>query len=494
MRLCFGTYMKTLIFCKMPGISNKRLCSAVLLSVNPLYDISSDDVTVSNLINCKRNLSPIIIDSLLNQSLDVITDSFCEKVFPLLDSSKMKISIAAILDIISHDDLIHGDTILMSSSKKTKSELLEETSFSAIEFFSNIFWYVALNVKNIDGNCDQVQLDEHYWKEIIECSKKICLEADLKESIILTKTLYGKHFEDIFIELNHGQHLELPNPTQLRLFTLEMENNSFTYCALQDFVQANIGRYLFSRAQIDKYCHDDDVERIVLRAIECICGKFGHSSGDNNLGRFLIYAFLEHLLNAPKILISEDKNPREPSSLLYSDCIHLLHRKSKTLSKAYQLVFGVSSIENDMYLAVDVAFQRIHQITSNKKHEILAMERSLAERKFDELTAQRLEHIIIPGHDKDIMIDNAFGVFLGYTLQKPETLFDNLSYRKEIQELLFRNLQEITPYIMSKIQQYNLLHYSFYIYLLPFNDAIQDGSLIKHLQSSNSLPEISNYG
>ena len=154
MRLCFGTYMKTLIFCKMPGISNKRLCSAVLLSVNPLYDISNDDVTVSNLINCKRNLSPIIIDSLLNQSLDVITDSFCEKVFPLLDSSKMKISIAAILDIISHDDLIHGDTILMSSSKKTKSELLEETSFSAIEFFSNILsenitWKETTNVNQI---------------------------------------------------------------------------------------------------------------------------------------------------------------------------------------------------------------------------------------------------------------------------------------------------------------------------------------------------------
>lgn len=67
-----------------------------------------------------------------------------------------------------------------------------------------------------------------------------------------------------------SKKLNLRNNNCLRLFYLNINNNEFTYTGLHQFLQRNIGRYVFSRATIEQFKAEDDAEAIGLKAIELL--------------------------------------------------------------------------------------------------------------------------------------------------------------------------------------------------------------------------------
>jgi hypothetical protein len=73
-----------------------------------------------------------------------------------------------------------------------------------------------------------------------------------------------------------------------------------------------------------------------------------------------------------------------------------------------------------------------------------------------------------------ISSDRAFGIFLGYTLGITAKGKSNPEYRKAVQAKMLEDINGIAPYIAKKIADNHLESYSFYFYVLPFDDASRD--------------------
>ena len=90
-----------------------------------------------------------------------------------------------------------------------------------------------------------------------------------------------------------------------------------------------------------------------------------------------------------------------------------------------------------------------------------------------------IKSLIVPRkRDKSIIVDNAFGIFLGYTLDIDATQYSNSEFRKAVDEKLKNDLDNVSSYIGKKINKSGLTGYSFYFYVLPFNNAKEDRAAI----------------
>lgn len=147
-------------------------------------------------------------------------------------------------------------------------------------------------------------------------------------------------------------------------------------------------------------------------------------------------------------------------------------------------MLGESKIKGDLKSAVDDAFKSILKVSGNPDNELRLIEKNILSETFDESTTEFIKSLIVPlKRDKTINVDNAFGIFLGYTLNIDPTPYSNTEFRKAVIQKLTSDLDEIAKYIEKKINESKLSGYSFYFYILPFNDAPNDrASIIKKLK------------
>ena len=143
---------------------------------------------------------------------------------------------------------------------------------------------------------------------------------------MLNKTIKGSDFDNIFTEVIHSESLGLINPEQLRLFHLNVMNNEFVSDDLQAFIRKNVGRYVFSRAKLEQFKINDDLESIGLEAMAVMQknGRPGQQNTGNSLGEILLYAFLEQILDAPKIMSKVELFSTTNTQSSKCDGIHLL--------------------------------------------------------------------------------------------------------------------------------------------------------------------------
>jgi len=164
------------------------------------------------------------------------------------------------------------------------------------------------------------------------------------------KTLHGGLFNNIFFEVSHSEKLNLRNPEQLRLFHLEVSNNLFVFGHLQQFIQRNIGQYVFSRAQIEEYELDGNAFSVGLDAMNVMKANAnpGERDSGNDLGEILLFVFLEEVLKAPKILSKVELKAQSGSYDSECDAIHFLSSTNSNGNSYYNIVFGTSSIVGDV--------------------------------------------------------------------------------------------------------------------------------------------------
>ena len=82
-----------------------------------------------------------------------------------------------------------------------------------------------------------------------------------------------------------------------------------------------------------------------------------------------------------------------------------------------------------------------------------------------------MEKIIFPQSPGTAKPDMSCGAFLGYTLNIPSEGLSFGQYRLAVQEKIKTDIEAVKPYILRKLQELKLEGYSFYFYVLPFNDA-----------------------
>lgn len=153
-----------------------------------------------------------------------------------------------------------------------------------------------------------------------------------------------------------------------------------------------------------------------------------------------------------------------------SDGIHLL-ATTEHGRPFNQLVFGASNIDGDLNAAVDRAFDRIVSIEQNADSEFKTIENTAYGLMFDNNTIEYLRDVMIPRKQFQYKPDMAFGLFLGYTLKIDPPVTDSALYRTAAEEQLKRDIASAKDYIAGVIKQRKLEGYTFYCYILPFNDA-----------------------
>lgn len=296
----------------------------------------------------------------------------------------------------------------------------------------------------------------------------------------LQKTSISTGFNSVFTEVENKWPLNLKNKNCLRLFCLDIANNAFTFTALHKFLQKNIGRYVFSRATLENFRVEGEEEAIGLRAIELLrsASNPNDKGAGGELGEILLYIFLEQKLNAPKLLSKVELKTSGNQYVFGSDGVHLLCVDDTKLP-FYQLVLGESKIKGKLEDAVDDAFQSIDKVSTAHDNELRLIEKNILAESFDEKTADFIKSLIVPSkRDHNLNVDNAFGIFLGYSLDLDATLYSNAEFREAAIEKMKNDIQNVAPYIEKKIDATNMFGYSFYFFLVPFNNAANDRAAI----------------
>ena len=67
--------------------------------------------------------------------------------------------------------------------------------------------------------------------------------------------------------------------------------------------------------------------------------------------------------------------------------------------------------------------------------------------------------------------DTAFGVFLGYSLELNEGNLSNAEFRIKAVKKMEEDINNQATYIAKKIVDLGINKYSFYFYVMPFNNA-----------------------
>lgn len=289
----------------------------------------------------------------------------------------------------------------------------------------------------------------------------------------LKNTSFNKNFDSVFCEITHDNKLNITNNNCLRMFCLDVQNCEFDYSGLHQILQKNIGRYVFSRASIDKFTKEDDVEAIGLKAIELLrdVSSEKDQGAGGELGEVLLYLFLEQKLNAPKLLSKVELKTAKNQYVFGSDGVHLLSAGDKD----YQLVLGESKIKGDINGAIDDAFVSINKVAKDPSNEIRLIDKNILSEEFDEETKKFIEALIVPQkRDRNYNLDKAFGVFIGYSISLEKAQYTNNDYKDALKKQLENDVFNTVKHIEKKIKESGLVNYSFYFYFLPFDDAMKD--------------------
>lgn len=286
----------------------------------------------------------------------------------------------------------------------------------------------------------------------------------------INKTLIGDQFDNVFTEITHSETLGLLNPNELRIFCLDIASNVFSFDALQEFLLDNIGSYVLSRATIDKLINGGRNRSIDLTALRSMNkqGLPDTKGTGNELGEMLIYAFLEQVLNAPKLLSKIELASSGNQSKC--DCVHLL-TCSDNKGPYHQMVFGTSSIIGDIKDAIDTAFDALSEIKASQTTELQLVEKNIFGQCFDADTEELIKAIILPQKNTNSTVEPAFGMFLGYSIGLDKNKYPSRQFYDEVEKTMREDIAAHIDYIINKIHSLGLNTHSFYIYVLPFNDA-----------------------
>lgn len=470
-RYCYGAFLKILTLCSPKATTQKYLCGTMFLVVNSGYDLRDDDGTVGHLKACRDNVSSAVTDRIVSVDTDALVCCFEKDIIPKLSQAKLKNMILAIRDVLIDDDGIDDSAIIGSVLGKTKGEYRLVDEFRLPEMLADFMVFSLQGIDNRSGASCIDKIDKAYIDSFD--SQVGCIRISQKSAMppmSLGITLADRNYKNTFEEVASTK-LGLSNPEDFRVFRLKLEDYEFAYSTLQKFLTQNLGRYVHSRAKMNKYKMTDDLESVGIEAAQLLRDN---GTGDD-LGSMMLYAFLEKELQAPKILSQVELT----AGIGQCSGIHLLNTDG-TMAK-YQLVYGAADVQGNLKSAIDAAFDEVRQIKGVKPSAMTLVESTAFKCAFsDPIMTSNVISMILPSRSGQENAATAFGIFLGYTLKMRNEAY-SLSlddFKQELKMQLEADITSQAPYIMSKIQGLRMAGHSFYIYVLPFNDADMDKKTI----------------
>ena len=469
-KYCFGAYFRILYYCSKPEYSQLDLCSGLMKIFHKEYGISVDDTKSSKLFNCAEGLSRNVIGQVKTITVTEVKSHFIQYVASLLDENKFKRCLLAIRQIILEDDDIKDKTAIGSA---TKEELKTKANYDFFEFCAETLLYSCSYVKNKDGKPYIHLITEDYVNSFEKYENTISLDSVvISPSGYVVNTIEPNTFLEAFHEIDADLSLVLKNNNQLRLFRLSCDEGEYSYNALNEFLIENIGAYVYSREKNEELTNKKKTKSIAYQAIKVMRtnGKSGSRDAGNDLAQILVYAFLEEALGAPKIMSKVELVLENGAYKNKCDSIHFLTLEQNG-KKVYELVFGAADISLEIKEAVDKAMALVKAIAQDKRREKGIISGDFLNRSFDPDATAFLKSVLLPNKNNVQTPNMAFGLFLGYSIGISS---DVDSFEQNAAAKLESDVMSIIPYIVDKINDLNLKDRSFYIYFLPFNDAVRD--------------------
>lgn len=295
------------------------------------------------------------------------------------------------------------------------------------------------------------------------------MSATLEKTIIKVKDM-----DTIFAEVPFKEGLSLSKPGQLRLFHLRILDGEFYHADLEKWLYLNLSRYVFSRARMEKFRQDEEIESAINQAIITMKenGAIDEKGMGTELGEMLIYAFLEGKLSAPKLMSRVELSTEFSQFKSRCESIHFLLKNKNNGIPFNQMVFGTSSIVGDMKEAIDNAFNAICRIKKNSVKEIQMVSKQAFYLSGNPNEIEFLSNMILPKPNAESNYHTSYGIFLGYSIGITEAEYQDNDFEDVVNKKMLLDIQQHTEYIVEKVKNNKLTSHSFYIYVLPFMDAV----------------------
>lgn len=472
-RICLGTMITLLYQSRIRSTDKiKTVCGGIFAAFGldienfnkelPSHLKSGHDPVPGDLIDAARNLPIVKIDR-----------GFEEYVLPLIHNEKHVAVFRAIKDILRDDTTILGTTVVGKMAGFEKDNILNHESFDESALLANVVTYAIISTENDKLSANIREIGSGYIDGFIGSGEDIYFISPLVDQdqvSPLKRTLKDPMFDRIFKKATDITISGMSNPSKACVLYIDPNNCKFRFHNLKDFIINNIGSYVFSRAQIKRITDMTKNNTAVgSRAMLKFVQKYGADAG-TVLSEILLFIFMEQELDAPKIMSKIELDEYNRGIVSKSDGIHLLSL-DRSGQPFHQLVFGASDIVGDLSAAVDRAFDKIIKIEAHGDDELRMVESTTQWTIYDPDATQYMVELMRPQKGGTYKPDMAFGAFLGYTIQldNPET--DSQKYRTAVKDQLIKDIAAVQSHITDLIVKNGLSGYSFYFYVLPFNDA-----------------------
>ena len=476
-KLCLGTFIKIICQAKNSSITQKHLISE-LFSFLEYYDKYEDESHQGHLKSGKNNYTEI--DEIIAMDKNELINHFKTVIIPLLNVKLHKEIILAIRDVLSEDDVDDLTIIGFETEGYTKDDIITKVYFNLEETLANVFYYCTVLVLNIPYKENIKEIKTDYVGSFTPNIDSIQFENITKRVLSkIDSTLDKNQFDKVFYKIK-VDNLENPNPNEIAIYCLDVLNACIDYRAIKEFIFDNIGNYVFSRAQRNNYNLQGKEKNITAQAIKAYNKKIITTPETNHFNEIMLYSFLECVLKASKIFSKMELQNKSGEYSTFSSGIHVITLKIGSLP-FNQFVFGASNTIDSLESAVDKSFEQINEVLSSKNEEYDLLESTILNQQFDAKTNDTLYSMIVPQKGFGVKKpDKAFGIFLGYSINISSEGLSNDEYRVLIKDKMENDLIAITKYINNKITEHGLSNYSFYIYVLPLNNAFIDKDKIMH--------------
>jgi len=477
-KLCFGSVFKLL--CQMKKGGNQEKLYSLLVTPYDSSEIAPDKGSVGSRKSGEDDLPTTEKDYFTDTTrpIEEIVMLYRTGLEKVLKGKEYKSAFVVAIQEILQDDPISSTTVI-GSEGTTKQLILNSSTFDFYVFIANLMKYCS--TINNTGYEDRIkEITSSFLDDRLAIGRKIYIQDEVLNAVRKEKldlTIDAATFSRVFTEINPDKYsLALLNPNRIKIFKLRIGTKEFDKTDICDFILDNISFYVYSRTKRKDIESKHNVRTLSFKAVNELKRSTAYKNAKETFCEMMLYSFMESSMHAPKIL-SGFEVKESGTSIKKSAGIHLL--PAGNISSNNQIVFGCSQAHDNLQDAIDDVLNQALNIKNNRANEIQLLDPSVLRANLTPEATEYVRDIIRPTRSTDMEADDAFGIFVSYSIEIPnKDTMSLIDYRRSVELQMDRDIIAQLPHIKEKIDKLGLKDYSFYLFVLPLDSVENDTTSI----------------
>ena len=416
---CIGSYTRALLAGAIKGETQATFCPRLFALLDPYVKNSlSFEKIMEQILGGAQNLNTEWIRAARAINPLKAERYFYQFVTPYLEPQKHAQLLLILKEIIETDGM-KDDIPLGRIADMTKRQFLDMSVVPFTQVLTDLFLYAVEHTENTDQKAYIKKITKKYcdrYNDRKDELKTYEVEA-VKPLESINLSIRGKGFDRTFFKV-YESTIGLSKPNHVRIYRLGLNEVQFVYDQLHDFIENSIGYYVLSRAQVHEMLDEEEEARIFPKAKRFLKEQYETYPDyvNETLPGLMIYSFLEKALKAPKLLNSMEL--QRPGFLTNS--VHLLKLEGVE-DPVFQVVYATSHVVGDLREAIANGLKRVVAIKANQNKEHQLIDPSSLRQVCTSKEADAVRSMIFPNKMSIDFPKDAFGIFLGYTAELPDS-------------------------------------------------------------------------